>query len=267
MRAGGRRQIDQNFDVVGGLDRYKVDVKRGRELHARSVAAAASRLTAEFSLVPGFVTTGYGQVRFTTATTTDDPLFRPRDDAALQRLDDDALIEYMREARANGHPSAARALAILVFGHWWNVERRIQMKLPSAYVEDLTGDVVADAIASAFEGNSVGEFRSWLNTITQRAIADFYRRGPGRMKPADRLPEPVADPETGEVEVRDAIERVMARMRPDHQKVVDLVVFQGWSAAEAVRAVPGMTEANVHQIVSRFRRALRGELEAGGDTE
>ena len=59
----------------------------------------------------------------------------------------------------------------------------------------------------------------------------------------------------------------MARMRPDHQKVVDLVVFQGWSAAEAVRAVPGMTEANVHQIVSRFRRALRGELEGGGDTE
>ena len=56
-------------------------------------------------------------------------------------------------------------------------------------------------------------------------------------------------------------------MRPDHQKVVDLVVFQGWSAAEAVRAVPGMTEANVHQIVSRFRRALRGELEGGGDTE
>ena len=101
----------------------------------------------------------------------------------------------MREARTNGHPSAARALAILVYGHWRNVERRIQMKLPSAYVEDLTGDVVADAIASAFEGNSVGEFRSWLNTITQRAIADFYRRGPGRheaRRPAS--PEPVADP-------------------------------------------------------------------------
>jgi RNA polymerase sigma factor (sigma-70 family) len=194
-------------------------------------------------------------------------LFRPLDEAALERLDDDALIEYMRAARTAGHTSAAHALAILVFGHWQNVERRMRMKIPAAHVEDLTGDVVADAVASAFEGNSVGEFRSWLNTITQRAIADFYRRGPGRVKSADEaVPEPVADPETGEIEVRDAIERVMTTLRPDHRKVVDLVVFEGRPAADAAGAVPGMTEANVHQIASRFRKALRGELEAGGDT-
>jgi RNA polymerase sigma factor (sigma-70 family) len=194
-------------------------------------------------------------------------LFRPLDEAALQRLDDDALIKYMRDARTKGHPSAADALATLVFGYWRNVERRVRMKAPATHVEDLTGDVVADAIASSFEGNSVGEFRSWLNTITQRAVADFYRRGPGRVKLADEaVAEPVADPETGEVEVRDAIDRVMARLRPEHQQVVDLVLFEGRSAAEAGRAVGDMTEANVHQIVSRFRRALRGELEAGGDT-
>lgn len=193
-------------------------------------------------------------------------MFRPHDDAALQRLDDDALIAYMGEARANGHPSAANALAILVFGHWPNVERRARMKVPREHVEDLTGDIVVDAIASAFEGTSVGEFRSWLNTITQRAIADFHRRGQGRFKRADEAPELAADPETGEVELRDAIERVMAKLRPDHRRVVDLVVFEGRSAAEAAQAVPGMTVDNVHQIVSRFRKALRGELEAGGDT-
>jgi RNA polymerase sigma factor (sigma-70 family) len=194
-------------------------------------------------------------------------LFLPLDEAALQRLDDDALIEYMRQARAGGHPSAALGLAILVYGHWQNVERRVRMKIPPAHVEDLTGDVIADAIASAFEGRSVGEFVSWLNTITQRAIADFYRRGPGRMKPADvSPPEPAAPSDAGAVAVRDAIERVMATLRPDHQRVVDLVVFEDRSAADAARALDGMTEANIHQIVSRFRRALRAELEAGGDT-
>ena len=194
-------------------------------------------------------------------------MFHPLDEAALQRLDDDALIEYMRRARASGHASAALGLAILVYGHWQNVERRVRMKIPPAHVEDLTGDVIADAIASAFEGRSVGEFVSWLNTITQRAIADFYRRGPGRMKAADgATPEPTAPSEAGAVAVRDAIERVMATLRPDHQHVVDLVVFEDRSAADAARALDGMTEANVHQIVSRFRRALRAELEAGGDT-
>jgi len=194
-------------------------------------------------------------------------LFRPLDDAALQRLDDDALIRYMRDARTSGHPSAGHALAILVYGHWQNVERRMRMKIPATHVEDMVGDVIADAIASAFEGQSVGEFVSWLSTITQRAIADFYRRGPGRMKPADEAPaEPTTPSEAGAVAVRDAIERVMATLRPDHRRVVDLVIFEDRSAAEAARAVDGMSEANVHQIVSRFRAALRGELQAGGDT-
>jgi len=194
-------------------------------------------------------------------------LFRPLDEAALQRLHDDALIAYLRDAREHGHPSAAVGLAILVYGHWQNVERRVRMKVPAAHVEDLTGDVIADAIASAFEGKSIGEFVSWLNTITRRAIADFYRRGPGRMAQVQESEtERATPPETGVVELRDAIDRVIATLQPHHRAVVDLVVFEGRSAAEAAAAIDGMSEANVHQIVSRFRRALRGELEADGDT-
>jgi DNA-directed RNA polymerase specialized sigma24 family protein len=112
-------------------------------------------------------------------------VFRPLDEAALQRLDDDALIDYMRKARVAGHPSAADALAILVYGHWHNVQRRVAMKVPRAHVEDVTGEIVADAIESAFEGRSVGQFLAWLNTISRRAIADFYRRGPGRITTSD----------------------------------------------------------------------------------
>jgi RNA polymerase sigma factor (sigma-70 family) len=193
------------------------------------------------------------------------PEFRPLDDSSLQRLDDDALIEYMRRARTGGHPSARRALAIMVYGRWHNVERRIRMKVPEAHVEDLTGQVIVDAIASAFDGTSVGEFVAWLNTITKRAIADFHRRGPGRVQHEELSPnEEAASSAEGEVEVRDAIERVMAGLRPDHRQVIDIVVFEDGTAADAVRAVPGMTQDNVHQIVSRFRRALRDEL--GGDT-
>ena len=193
-------------------------------------------------------------------------MFRTLDEPDLQRLADDELIGYMRRARAAGDPSASTALAVLVYGYWPNVERRVRMKVPPQHVEDLTGDIVADAITSAFDGKSVGEFVSWLNTITRREIADFYRRGPGRMDVGDAEGlEPEAPSETGEVEVRDAIERVMATLREDHRAIVDMVVFDDRSAGEAADAA-GTTEANVHQIVSRFRRALRGELEAGGDT-
>jgi RNA polymerase sigma factor (sigma-70 family) len=192
-------------------------------------------------------------------------VFRPLDQTALQQLDDDALVEHMRRAREAGHPSAALALAILVYGHWHNVLRRVRLKVPEPYAEDLAGDIVADAISSAFDGTSVGQFRSWLGTITQRAIADHYRRGPGRA-PGEPLEGPDADrelasPEDGAVEVRDAIDRVMATLNPDHRRVVDIFVFDGRPAREAAAEVPGMSEANVHQIASRFRAALRRELD------
>ena len=45
------------------------------------------------------------------------PLFHPLDQIALQGLDDDALVAYMRRARDAGHPSASDALSILVYGH------------------------------------------------------------------------------------------------------------------------------------------------------
>src|SRR5262245_2286096 len=161
----------------------------------------------------------------------------------------------MRRARAAGHPSARRALAILVFGHWANVERRIRMKVPESHVTDLTGDVIADAIASAFNGSSVEQFVAWLRTITQRAIADFYRRGAGTVPPAEPPAiEPSAPSEEGAVEVRDAVERVLATMREDHQLVVDIMVFGGGTAGDVVREVRGVTEANAHQIVSRLDR-------------
>ncbi|HTE62360.1 MAG TPA: hypothetical protein VK631_18540 [Solirubrobacteraceae bacterium] len=195
------------------------------------------------------------------------PPFRSLPEAELQRLDDDALIDYMRRARGAGHPTAGLALAIMVHGRWSNVLGRVRLKVPAAHAEDVAGDIVADAIASAFDGSSVGQFVTWLNTITRRAIADFHRRGPGRFGPGEETAAEAAAPsEEGAVGVRDAVERVMARLGPDHRRVIDIVIFGAGTAADAVRAVPGMTEGNVHQITSRFRRALRQELEAGGDT-
>jgi DNA-directed RNA polymerase specialized sigma24 family protein len=59
--------------------------------------------------------------------------------------------------------------------------------------------------------------------------------------------------------VTDAVSRVLSRMSSSHQRVVEQVVFAGLGAAD----VEGVSAANVHQITSRFRRALREELDTG----
>ncbi len=175
-------------------------------------------------------------------------------EAELQRLDDDALIAYLRTA---GDESARTALAILVYGHWHNVARRVSLKVPSDAVEDVTGEVLVSAIQAAFDGSSIGEFAVWLRTITARRIADFHRRPVARTVPFEDLE--LEAPGDGLILVSDAVDRVLGRLSDSHRQVVELVVFEGRSAGE----VSGISAANVHQIASRFRRALREELDTG----
>ena len=198
------------------------------------------------------------------------PRFERKPDHELDRLDDEALVAYARAARDAGDPAAgARAIAVLVYGYWSNVERRVRMKVPREHVEDVTADIVASAIQSAFDGTSIGEFRAWLATITSRRVADYHRR-------AEKTPatvplvadpdeagarDPAAASEEGLVETRDVVERVLAGLSEAHRRVIELVVFEARTASQAAQDVPGMREDNVHQIVSRFRRALRRALQ------
>jgi hypothetical protein len=81
-------------------------------------------------------------------------VFRALGEAELGRLDDDALIAYVRDARRQRHGSARVALAVLVYGHWHNVARRVALKVPAAAVEDVTADVLVSALGAAFDGSS-----------------------------------------------------------------------------------------------------------------
>jgi DNA-directed RNA polymerase specialized sigma24 family protein len=182
-------------------------------------------------------------------------VFRALGEIELARLEDDALIAYVRAARAAGDGSARLALAVLVYGHWHNVARRVALKVPPSFVEDVTSDVLVSAIQSAFDGVSEGEFAVWLRTITARRIADFHRRRAASTVPLDEVE--LEAPEAGVVVLEDALERVLGRLSASHRRVVELVVFEGRPAS----AVDGLSAANVHQIASRFRRALREELD------
>jgi DNA-directed RNA polymerase specialized sigma24 family protein len=76
-------------------------------------------------------------------------------------------------------------------------------------------------------------------------------------------PDAATASEEGLVETQDVVERVLAGLSEAHRRVIELVVFEGRTASQAAQEVPGMREDNVHQIVSRFRRALRRALQDG----
>ena len=194
-------------------------------------------------------------------------------------MSDEQLVAYMRDAREAGRPDAMKpGLAVLVFGYWDILLGRARLRLPPSDAEDVAGEAVASAIASAFDGQSVGEFRSWVHTILSRRIADYYETGKRRPKTTELVSEhggeenvwghePAAPFEGDALFASDCLKRAYEELDTRHRRVVDLYVLGPLSAADAAADVTnGMTEANVHQIASRFQRRFKELLEGGGDT-
>lgn len=214
--------------------------------------------------------------------------FRPLNPNDLDRLSSDELIAYLREADAAGDPaSAERALGVLVFRHMPDVKRRCSIKVPSADVEDVAMEAITSAIRSAFDERSYGQFRSWLNTIVDRRIADYHRRRESR--PVETpYPEEHSDAEeiwgesgavedeTGSVDAQSIIDAAFASLNAVHGRVVELFIFEDLSAQEVADQVNDefdsqpelttpMTIDNVSQIARRFRESVREMLEEAQD--
>ncbi len=201
--------------------------------------------------------------------------FTPVPDYELEQFSDEQLIAYVRAGRdASQLPAARRGLAILVFGYERNVKARLRVKgVPDEALDDLTQDALVRAIGAAFDGTSVGEFRSWLHTIVDRTRADFFRKRSRRpvedLLPSEHLgedavwaKEPGAEPDTGAVEIELIIGDVMATFSDIHRQVIQLHVFEGLTAGEVCGRITEMSENNVAQIATRFRAKLRVQLEA-----
>jgi DNA-directed RNA polymerase specialized sigma24 family protein len=206
--------------------------------------------------------------------------FRELPEHALSGLADDVLIDYLRAAREAGrHDAMKAAVAVLVFGYHDTLVGRARLKLPEPDVADVVSETLASAIASAFDGSSVGEFKSWLHTILSRRIADYHDARTRTPKTAPLPGEHVGDeavwgeepsePFEGDaLYARSCLETAYAELdRDSHRAVIDLYVLQAHTAADAARLIGnGMSEANVHQISSRFQRRVQALLEEGGDT-
>jgi DNA-directed RNA polymerase specialized sigma24 family protein len=193
----------------------------------------------------------------------------------LHRLSDEDLLAHMRQARDRGDlDSAKRALQILVFGYLDHVRARVALKVPEHVVDDVAGHALLSAVAGAFRGGSVGEFRSWLHVIVDRRVADYHRAGKLELVPLDDHHEAIAarDDEAEAIVVCNVIEAALGELSDLHRSVIDLYVFDGLSAAETARELASrdpdgsqpVNADNVHKIAQRFRERVRGKLEAAG---
>ncbi|MGH2823469.1 MAG: RNA polymerase sigma factor [Thermoleophilaceae bacterium] len=216
--------------------------------------------------------------------------FRPLTEPELAELQPEQLIAYHHEARRLGrHDEARTALAILVWGFLDRVRFWVGGKLPRQEVDDVAGDVIASAIRSSFEGTEPGQFGAWLKQIAHRRVADYFE-AQARRPPEAPLPEEhegdedvwgpavaIPDP-TQEVVERSVVKQALGELNEVHCRIVEIagaqdLGFEQRPARETAQLVNDqlsahmsdpMTEANVHQILSRFRRRVRELLDDDG---
>ncbi len=196
----------------------------------------------------------------------------------LSELSDDKLVDYLRAAREAGALEAMNlALGVLVFGYWDNLVNRARLKLPSSDAEDVASEAMSSAIASAFDGKSVGEFRAWMHTILSRRIADHHDAKTRKPKTEKLNTEHAGEDDTWGEEpsgeefsaealyARECIKTAYRELEnPLHRQVVDLHIFGPLSATETASEIgDGLSEANVHKIASRFSKRVRDLLDEG----
>ena len=205
--------------------------------------------------------------------------FRELPEHLLDELGDERLLDYLRRARAAGRHDAMRtALAVLVFGYRDALVNRARLKLPSeADAQDVADEALASALVSAFDGRSAGELRKWLHVILSRRIADHWEARKRQVK-TTALPsehdgeedswgrEPGTPFEGEALFAREALARAHEEVADArHRRVIDLYVFGPHSARETAGLVGGgMSEANVHQISSRYQKRVKELLDGSG---
>jgi RNA polymerase sigma factor (sigma-70 family) len=214
--------------------------------------------------------------------------FRKLDDRAVDDLNDEDLVAHLVASREAGlHEQATLALQIFVYRHEGTIITRVRGKVPDHEVESVVNATFQSAIDSVFSeekepwsGETYASCRAWLRTITRRRIADYYRRGeqprlvplPEEHAEAEDVFGPdvaVEEDETGRIEVEEIIDTCLEELSPSHRMVVELAVFADLPSREVAERLndadpdlnPAMSAANVDQIKSRFRSAVRKMLE------
>ncbi len=204
----------------------------------------------------------------------------PETELRLEDLDDDKLVrEIVNARRSERFDVANKALGILIYRRADDVLARDLSKVPGKDAKDVAQESMLSALKASFDGSSMGQFVNLLHKITDRRIADYFKKKENKPD-LEPLPDehggdeevwgdtPSESDQTGEVAVRLLVEGVLADMSKTHELVV-VLYLRGYQAAGIVSKVnqehgeqlkTPMTEHNVNKIVSRFRKELRKRL-------
>lgn len=143
--------------------------------------------------------------------------------------------------------------------------RFVASRLPSAEVDDVVQETLAEALASARTPDSIEQIRGWVHGIARHKIADYYRshQRSGRMPEDEERLE--AAPEAHSLDARDLLKWAEQQTEHDPSQLATLEWMLREGDGDRLQEIAQdarVPAARVRQRVSRLRRALRSRWTA-----
>lgn len=139
------------------------------------------------------------------------------------------------------------------------VYNRVKSKVPPQDVEDVTQEIFIAVVRSLDGYEQRARFNTWLYTIVNRQIAEFYRRrnrsdrGHGVELDSDGAPELPSTAENEQADHRLTIQNALNSL-PDHYQEIILMRFaDGLTFAE----IAERREQSLEAVKSLYRRAVQ----------
>ena len=137
------------------------------------------------------------------------------------------------------------------------VYRRIRFVIPEEDVEDVTQEVFLAALKSLPSFRGEAQFGTWLRTLTNHKVAEYYRNRSRKQEPpqvplSDALNHIDGNASTAVMEERIALRKALRQIPVQYREVIVLRFAEGLQFNE----IAELTGKNLEAVKSLFRRAI-----------
>lgn len=167
----------------------------------------------------------------------------------LQEAADELLIQQFKDGNRD-------VFDILYQRHLPNVYKRVRYVVPENDVEDVTQEIFIAALKSlpSFRGDS--KFGTWLRTLTNHKVAEFYRKRTRKQEPLLAPLSEATSQSTGSssktLEERVFIQRAIQHLPENYREIILLRFAEDLQFNE----IAEITNQNLEATKSLFRRAI-----------
>lgn len=174
-----------------------------------------------------------------------------------QDASDELLIQKYKDG-------SKEAFDMLYHRHLPRVYKRVRYVVPENDVEDVTQEIFIAALKSLASFRGDAQFGTWLRTLTNHKVAEFYRKRTRKQEPllaplSDALAQ-VTGSTSQSMEERIFLQRALRELPENYREIILLRFAEELQFNE----IADLTKQNLESTKSLFRRAiaaLRVQLE------